>query len=156
MLYILEGCDGTGKSTLATQLSKLLDAEVIHCTKDTPNTELFFLNIVRAAEKRNIIADRFCYGQYVYQQPEERPLEYGGLETSYRGLNHLEAMMLESGVKVILVDADTDVIVDRLQARNEKILNGMEVNEVRCKFYDIMNNKSILPWLVYRTDTEVE
>lgn len=150
MLYILEGCDGTGKSTLAAQLSKLLDAEIIHCTKDTPNTVEFFSAIVASAKDKNIIADRFCYGQYVYQQLEDRPLG------DYENLNLFETILLTCKTKVILVDAATDVIVDRLQARNEKILNGMEVDEVRNKFYDLMNNKSILPWIVYRTDTEVE
>ena len=74
MLVVLEGCDGSGKSTLARFLSKIMNAEIVHCTASTPNNYDYFLNIIEASKTRNIIADRFCYGQFVYQEAEDRRL----------------------------------------------------------------------------------
>ena len=38
MLFVLEGCDGSGKTTVAKHLKNILPAaEIVHCTTDTPN-----------------------------------------------------------------------------------------------------------------------
>lgn len=148
MLIVLEGCDGSGKSTIATNLSKLLDAEIIHCTKETPNTLEYFVGIVDDAKDHNIIADRFCYGQFVYQKPEERPL---GTEIE---LGDLEEYMKSNGVKVILVDAPTDVIESRLLQRGETLINGLSVEEVRRRFKTLMDDSAFEHVFVWNTGGE--
>ena len=66
MLIVLEGCDGSGKTTVARNLQNILpDAEIIHCTRETPNDYSFFWHLIQASKDRHIIADRFCYGQFV-------------------------------------------------------------------------------------------
>lgn len=112
MLIVLEGCDGTGKTTLAHNLSKMLGAEIIHCTTNTPNTVWFFRDIIETAKTKNIIADRFCYGQFVYQNEDERQL-------TKRDLYDLELAMLNTGARVVYVDCDEQVINTRLAARGE-------------------------------------
>lgn len=42
MLIILEGADGVGKSTIAKRLARILNARIIHCTKDTRTTLRIF------------------------------------------------------------------------------------------------------------------
>ena len=154
MLYILEGCDGAGKSTVAAQLSKLVDAEVIHCSQYTPNTASFFLHIAQAAKEKNIIADRFCYGQFVYQKEEDRPLADKFSEISaLENLHKLESMMLEIGVKAIHVTAPADVIKDRLLLRGEHLINGLTVEDVLVK-YETVKKMSILPWIEWNTGGE--
>ena len=112
MLIVLEGCDGVGKTTLAHNLANLLGAEIIHCTTTTPNTEWFFRDIIGMARTRNIIADRFCYGQFVYQEPEERNL-------TRHALYNLELEMMNAGARVVYVTCDEDVLNERLASRNE-------------------------------------
>lgn len=112
MLIVLEGCDGTGKSTLAGMLSKMLGAEVLHCTTLTPNTYEFFDGIIQASRTRDIIADRFCYGQFVYQEPGERNL-------TLEQLHRLEVSMIAAGAKVIHVTATEPSLKKRLDARGE-------------------------------------
>ena len=93
MLYILEGCDGSGKTTLANQLSKLLDAEIIHCSTTTPNDYEFFKRIAKNSRVKNVIADRFCYGQFIYQEEKDRPLrKYRG--DSIKALGRFETTFL--------------------------------------------------------------
>lgn len=138
MLIVLEGCDGSGKSTLARSLAKILDADIIHCTSRTPNDKKFFEGIIEASKTKNIIADRFCYGQYVYQKKEDRPLG------DYEDLNYLEAKLLAAGAKVVYVAAPPHVIEERLDARGEKLINDLNVSEVIRKFDELFEHHSIL------------
>lgn len=112
MLVVLEGCDGSGKSTLARFLSKIMNAEIVHCTASTPNNYDYFLNIIEASKTRNIIADRFCYGQFVYQEAEDRRLNM------YQ-LYKLEAQMLTAGTKVVYVAISPEYAESRLRSRGD-------------------------------------
>lgn len=141
MLVVLEGCDGAGKSTLAEFLAKLLNADTVHCTAETPNDYEFFDNIISAAITKNIIADRFCYGQFVYQEKEDRRLSKDDLRV-------LETRMLEADGKVIIVTAPEDVILARLASRGET--TNMPVKDILSRFEKVMS-KSILPVMRYDT-----
>lgn len=144
-LIVLEGCDGTGKTTLAKSLAKIMDAKVIHCTAETPNNFDFFYQIIDMADDRNIIADRWCYGQFVYQTEEERNLK-GWLDQSE--LHDLELEMLRNNVKVVHVIAPPPEVEERLALRNEK--TAMPVQEIMDLFsYHL--NKSIVPVIEWDT-----
>ena len=147
MLIVLEGCDGVGKSTLASSLAKIINAEVIHCTSTTPNDKKFFEGVIEASKKKNIIADRFCYGQYVYQKEKCRPL--GGIEELHR----LEVKMLKAGAKVVLVEAPADEIEERLSARGEKPISGLTVTDVINGFEEILLKQSLFAESVVRWRT---
>ena len=141
MLIVLEGCDGSGKTTFANKLAQIINAEVIHCTAETPNNVEFFRGIIGMSVLKNIIADRFCYGQFVYQKIEERKL-------SQEQLKQLEFDMMMAGAKVIFVDADTDIIKDRLAARDEE--TAIPVSQIQYAYDQIFSN-SILPVTVVDT-----
>lgn len=141
MLIVLEGCDGSGKTTLANKLAAILDAEIIHCTTDTPNTLWFFRDIIEMAQTRNIIADRFCYGQFVYQNPEERAL-------NEIDLYNLELEMMNTGAKVIYVYCDEDILKRRLDERGEI---PMKPVEKILTLYSSVFSKSLLPIKIAET-----
>ena len=147
MLIVLEGCDGSGKSTLAQDLAKILDAEIIHCSAKTPNNKEFFEGIIESSRCKNIIADRFCYGQFVYQPEGERPLGY------IHDLNMLELKMLDAGAKVIFVEAPNEIIENRLAAREEKCINGLTVPEIQQRFIELFDNFSIFSGHYIKWDT---
>ena len=156
MLVVLEGCDGTGKTTLANMLSKVMNAEIVHCSQYTPNDYSFFHGIIEASKERNIIADRFCYGQFVYQEECDRPLavkegsehnvvigndvyQFDNGVPAMKMLHILETEMLQAGAKVIHVVAPIDEIKDRLQARREYVINSLTVEEVVARFRGTFN-----------------
>lgn len=124
MLIILEGANGSGKTTLANMFRDVFDAQVLHCTAETPNTLEFFKEIVEASEhiNRDIVVDRFCYGQFVYQEESERPIlkDEEDIYDSYQALYKLETYMIDYTVKLIYVWSDPYKILDRLKARGEE------------------------------------
>lgn len=141
MLIVLEGADGVGKSTIAKRLARILNARIIHCTKDTPNDLAYFRSILYASEEQHIIADRFCYGQFVYQSEEERKLTQDEL---YR----LEADMLNMGAKVVYVTASEKTIETRLNNRNETPMHP--IKELLERF-DAVMKQSTLQIEIWRT-----
>ena len=137
MLIVLEGCDGSGKTTIANNLKAIMpNAEIIHCTRETPNDMRFFTQLIMAAENRNIIADRFCYGQFVYQTEEERHL-------TEDELMKLETLMIAQGARVIHVTAPVATMVKRLSWRKE----DCPVAEITRKYCDLFERTLIKPHL---------
>lgn len=116
MLIVLEGCDGSGKSSLAELLKYLAhdseDVEIIHATRETPNTREWFEEILNKAKTRNIVMDRAFWGQFVYQKPEERHMGFADLAA-------LEKRLEADGGKLIYVYSPERVINRRLQRRGE-------------------------------------
>ena len=139
MLIVLEGCDGSGKTTIANNLKAIMpNAEIIHCTTETPNTFDFFRAIIQASKERDIIADRFCYGQFVYQTEEERHL-------TDEQLYALEIGMLAAGAKVVHVTAPVPAIVNRLSWRNEDTV--YPVSEITSRYCELFEGTLIKPYL---------
>ena len=119
--------------------SILPNAAVIHCTRETPNDWEFFMSIVEASKTRDIIADRFCYGQFVYQNEDERHL-------TTDELLYLEAEMIAHGAKVIHVTAPVDEIEDRLTFRGEK--TSLPVREICDRYLNLFENLTLIkPYL---------
>jgi thymidylate kinase len=137
MLIVLEGCDGSGKTTIANNIKAILPhAEIIHCTTETPNDFDFFSSLIEASKERDIIADRFCYGQFVYQTPAERKL-------TPQQLTALEVSMVAAGAKVIHVTAPVETIRQRLSWRKEEC----PVVDITDRYIDLFERTFIKPHL---------
>lgn len=142
MLIMLEGCDATGKTTIANLIHMAMpDSEIVHCTADTPNDFGFFDTLIEIGQHRNIILDRGMYGQFVYQDWNERKL-------SANQLTQLELRMLKTGAKLIYVCASKSKIEERLKLRGEE--TPLAVEEILQRF-DAVLKESILP--VHYIDT---
>lgn len=144
MLVVLEGVDGAGKTTLAQLLAPILDAKIIHCTKETPNDWDYFSKILDEAQVTNIIADRFFWGQFVYQPFKERRL-------SNFQRAQLERRLHEEGGKLIYVYAFQAVITSRLCLRGE--IPALPVSTL-LKNYEDMLLLAECPVIKYDTYTK--
>lgn len=143
MLIVLEGVDGVGKTTLATLLSKTMNAGIIHATRETPNDWDWFSEIMDLAKEKNIIADRFFWGQFVYQSQNERKL-------TYSQLHELEQRLTREGGQLIYVTADPADIKARLGARAEVLSLPLDTLQARYKFRVYTSE---CPVVIYNTST---
>lgn len=147
MLIVLEGCDGTGKTSIAKLIQAvMLDAEIIHCTAETPNDFKFFSKLIDIGQYRNIILDRGMYGQFVYQSPEDRKL-------SHKQLRALELNMIRTGAKVVHVTAMKQTVEDRLNSRSEVPMHTISVLLSR---FDDLFEKSLMPVITVDTTNGIE
>lgn len=124
MMLVLEGIDGVGKTTLANLLSKTYNAGIIHATRETPNDWNWFNELMDLAKDHNIIMDRSFWGQFVYQDSEERKL-------TWEQLHELEHRLEQEGGMIIYVTATTEDIQARLGARAEVLSRPLEVLKYR-------------------------
>lgn len=161
MLIVLEGCDGSGKSTLVDLLKNLTrnpdEVEVIHATRETPNDMDWFMSIMDRAKTHDIIMDRAFWGQFVYQKPNERKL-------GFTDLSKLERRLADEGGKLIYVYSPERVINRRLRSRNEipslPVKSLLRKYKTMCKFahcpviwYNSHNGKCKL-FEYYRKETK--
>lgn len=129
MKIILEGCDGTGKTTLAKLLAEKYDLDICHCTADDPGDFEFYKNTAR---KENVVWDRHTIGELIYSKVFNRKCKIGS-EDARIAL----AYARENGGKVFVLTADIDDIAERLWQKNEKIeiINNIKWIDDEFKFY---------------------
>ncbi len=107
MNIIIEGCDGTGKSTLAKHLCETLGLYYWH--ESEPRTLAEYQQMLSSG---GVCFDRFCFGQFVYNTPEQRKMTEGELAM-------LVASFKQTNTLLLFVDASTDTIINRLLTRGE-------------------------------------
>ena len=143
MLIVLEGIDGVGKTTLANLLSKTYNAGIIHATRETPNDWGWFNELMDLAKDRNLIMDRAFWGQFVYQDPEERKL-------TWEQLHELEHRLEQEDGRLIYVTADSSDILTRLGARAETLSRPLD--ELKSR-YEATILLAECPVIIYNTST---
>lgn len=135
MKIILEGCDGTGKTTLAKLLADKYKLDICHCTQTDPADYEFYK---QTARKDNVIWDRHTLGELVYPEVFDRMPKIG-VEDARLTL----AYAREAGAKIFVLTADISEIRQRLLRRgpeDPRIWNKLEwINEKFLFYADIFH-----------------
>lgn len=111
MNIIIEGTDGTGKSTLAKYLQDNFNLKYQHSSNETDNNFDYHFELLDS--KENIVLDRFQLGEIIYPMftPDREPK-----------ITLSQAVMLsrmEDTLTIILYASDTSILKDRLHERGE-------------------------------------
>ena len=121
MRIILEGCDGTGKTTLAKLLADKYKLEICHCTQSDPGDFEFYKQTVR---KDNVVWDRHTIGELIYPdvfgRKQKLSPEDARLVTLYAK---------EAGTKIFVLTGDVEDIRKRLTVRgseDQRVLDKLE------------------------------
>lgn len=136
MNIILEGCDGTGKSSIAKHICQMTGMYYWH--ESQPKTLAEYQQMLSSG---GVVFDRFCFGQFVYNTEEYRKMtmeELKSLVKSFKDTNTI----------VLYVDAHTEAIISRLIARgegDETIKDEMEkyIKNIRGTYRSILRQAEV-------------
>lgn len=109
MRVILEGCDGTGKTTLAKILAEKYNFDVCHCTQHDGKDYDFYFQTLR---KENVIWDRHTLGELIYPEIFERDPQITLEEVA-----DLMRYVKENNIKIFVLTADQETLRKRLLSR---------------------------------------
>lgn len=134
MLIVVEGVDGSGKSTFVSDLSHMMPDNTWHLHKGPiqrhPLAEYVDDLMAYNPGKDNVAADRWHVGEMVYG-----PL-YRGESKVTSVLDRYITMFLESrGAELLWMDTPFDLVMERLTKRGEDFLQPQHVRLVH-QFYE--------------------
>lgn len=121
MRIILEGADGTGKTTLANILADKYGLDVCHCTQHDPGDYEFYNTTIR---KNNVVWDRHTIGELIYPKIFDRPAQIGCEDARIVIWNAKQL-----GVKIFVLTEDPVLLKQRLFTRggeDPRILHNIE------------------------------
>lgn len=126
MKIILEGCDGTGKTTLAKILADKYGLDICHCTQHDAKDYDFYRQTLR---KDNVVWDRHTIGELIY--PKIFGRDHGmSPEDARLVISHSR----EEGVRTFVLTCDPEVIRRRLRDRGTEdyriIVNSQSIDSL--------------------------
>lgn len=133
-IIIIEGIDGSGKTTLAERIRELspVGARIEHHGPLTLGVEQeYVLPIFNVKDDELLIADRWHVGELIYG-----PI-YRGVSLTEGRYNEIieRALDFKHAVKVI-VNPPVEIIRERLTARGEDYLKDEHIDEVSAAYED--------------------
>jgi adenosyl cobinamide kinase/adenosyl cobinamide phosphate guanylyltransferase len=144
MITILEGVDGSGKSSHAAWLAKEQNAKILHAGIPTHSHwfDEYIKPITDLGEDQNLILDRWHMGEMIWPTIFDRPSLFKRIE-SFKLCN---SMLDELGAKIILVYRGIDAISTTLMLRGEQDqLEGvLKAQDMFIDLADRMHNVEII------------
>lgn len=129
MLIIFEGCDGTGKTTLANKVAEELPLEatrLLHRGVPTRSPIEEYTDLEGPYDQsHHVICDRWHWGELVYG-----PLYRDRSELGLAGLREVEDFLRPLGAIVVWLREDPQVIRRRLADRGESYLQDRHIETV--------------------------
>ena len=149
MIIIIEGPDGSGKTTLAEQISTQTGYPIEHRSKpeteeDRAKMQEDYINLVMS--NRNVILDRCWYSEIVYGRVM-RDQSY----ISYDDMYAFEELLANNGGGIIIhCTGATSTLWDRCKKRGEDYITSKSDFTEICSLYDaLMSEPHIIPVVQY-------
>lgn len=131
MKLILEGCDGSGKTTLAKILADKYGLDVCHCTQHDAADYDFYRQTLR---KENVVWDRHTLGELIYPKIFSREQQISP-EDARLVLHYAK----QESVKVLVLTADMPALYERLNKRivpeHPLIMENLGYIDSKFRFY---------------------
>lgn len=153
MIYILEGPDGVGKTTLARAIQDKTKGHLLHASFDKEwDIEMYHLQLIDVARELNeyqdVVIDRWAPSEYVYGNVfRDGP--------SYDASKMIENRTQDGDVKWIYCRND-NAVQNHLKNREERkeMFNDMsKIVEEFDKYVEYTSNNWIhIPWITYDYD----
>lgn len=136
MIIIVEGVDASGKDTLISNLSKLTNMEVVRGSSfeisEKGANKMFEEARKLLLEGKDIIMNRSFYSNAVYGPMYDYPT------MTDEQFNELNRIVEEVGV-IYYLTADTEVIMNRLNARGDKDIKAEDIKDIQAGYKHMWN-----------------
>lgn len=148
MIIILEGPDGSGKTTLANKIKDQTGFMLLHRSHQTDsNAESLFdeyAQVIKAG--KNCIMDRGWYSEMVYG-----PVMRGGSAITYPQMYELERLLAKNGALIIHCTAPEATLWKRCLKRGEDYVTKKDTFHAICNGFDtlMMDVPHYVPVLTY-------
>jgi thymidylate kinase len=134
MIIIIEGPDGSGKTTLANQLSKQTGYKIIHRVQPKTEEEKAimmgeYLQTIRSG--KNMIFDRCWYSEMVYG-----PVMRDASVIGYPQMYDLERQLSKAGAMIIYCTDSKAALWSRCQDRGEDYIVDRTTFDKICDGFD--------------------
>lgn len=157
MLIIVEGCDGTGKTTLVERLRDMLlvgsdpdRVKVLHRGVPQQPAYLEYTEELVNYEPEcghHVVCDRWHWGELVYG-----PLYRGKSELGWDGMLDVERGLRDRGAVVVWLEQDASELRHRFSRRGEDYLKDGDVEWVLNRYREV-SYRSTLPVLRFEDPT---
>lgn len=148
MIFIIEGPDGSGKTTLAETLSTQTGYPIIHRTQpksDEEKAEMMesYIDVIKSG--RNAIFDRCWYSEMVYG-----PVMRDTSVISYGQMQYLESILSKVGALIIYCTDVPEVLWQRATRRGEDYITDYATFLEICNgFETVMSMHHNIPVVKY-------
>lgn len=148
MIIIIEGPDGSGKTSLANTLSKQLGYPILHRTRPETEEEKRemleeYVRIIRG--NKNMILDRCWYSEIVYGSIM-RDSSY----ISFYDMYDLEKLVAKHGGILIYATGPSSALWNRCQRRGEDYITSRDTfNAIHTSYTKLMSMPHYIPVLKY-------
>jgi len=134
MIYILEGPDGGGKTTLAERLSSMTRTKIANFSypKDDEETARMFImyqDLIKGSS--NIIIDRCWYSEMCYG-----PVMRAGSTITYPQMYQLERLAANKGAMIIYCTDTKAALWSRATSRGEEYMMSRDKFNAVCDAYE--------------------
>lgn len=153
-IIVIEGSDGTGKSTVAKMISDLTGFEVVTGSSfeiASKGTDYMFDFFSSLAERENIIIDRCWLSNYVYGRLYDKNTMS---DDQFRQL----VEKFDDKTMTLILNASEDVIIDRINVRGDDYIKTNEIKSILDEYEKVLDESIFLTtgtcWL--ETDEGVE
>lgn len=140
MRIMLDGCDGSGKSTLSNLLAEKHNCDIVHMTLWSSKTFGSYIN--RMTSFDNIIFDRCFISEYIYSKVFNRTTDIDD-----KKVKMLIDIAKSLGYNIYIMTTTNENIKNRLNKRNDEndeILNNIDkINNEYIDFAKKFNIKLI-------------
>lgn len=137
MIIILEGPDGSGKTTLANKIKDQTGFMLLHRSHQTDSNadSLFdeYVQVIKAG--KNCIMDRGWYSEMVYG-----PVMRGASAITYPQMYELERLLARNGALIIHCTAPEATLWKRCLKRGEDYVTKKDAFHEICNGFDVLMN----------------
>ena len=135
-VIIIEGCDKTGKTTLANKLSSQLGYEIVKCGQPIGDPYEEYVN--KLLEHDKIIFDRFLYGELVYG-----PLYRKKSQLSDTQIYNLELLLRARDATLIHCKAEKSFIEKKFKSENEDFVQVKDIDKILSSYDNVIKQSRI-------------